>query len=273
MWQGEDLTGRSLLILPEQGFGDQLHFCRAVPRLKAMGVTTLTLACDAPLLPLLRSLPEVDQVVVANREQTYPRHDYWIFLLSLPLRLERLPADLPYLRPPEARSSHWETLLANQPGFRVGLVWKGDCRHPNDFHRSLPGLATLAPLWGVDGVVFVNLQQGPGGEEGRNPPVGQPLLQPGESFQDFGDTAALVSRLDLVITIDSAVAHLAGALGKPCWVMLSAFGCDWRWMREGEETPWYPGVMRLFRQTVPDDWSTVVASMTDTLARLSVGTR
>ncbi|MBF0128221.1 MAG: tetratricopeptide repeat protein, partial [Magnetococcales bacterium] len=263
-WRGEDPGGKRVLVVAEQGFGDLLQFARLLPVMKRLGVGWITLLCHPLLLPLMTTLEGVDAVVAERRDQTCPEHDFWVFALSLPWRLgitlENLPNALPYLRAPREHAS------ALPPGFRVGLAWRGNPAHQNDPHRSLPDLALLAPLWSVEGVVFVSLQKGVGEEEARHPPAGQPLLEMGATLHDFGDAAALLSRLDLVITIDSAMAHLAGALGKPCWVLLSARGTDWRWLRGRSDSPWYPGVMRLYRQTTPDDWGRVVAQVTGELA-------
>ncbi|MBF0295755.1 MAG: tetratricopeptide repeat protein [Magnetococcales bacterium] len=262
MWRGEPLAGKRLVLLPEQGMGDQIQFCRFAPLLKALGAAHITLVCRAPLAPLFVTLAGVDRILTGEQAQPLPDHDFWCFLLSIPLYLgidhHNIPASLPYLGVLEERLTPWREKWHTTPAFRVGLVWKGDAGHADDVWRSLPGLAVLAPLWRVPGVTFVSLQKGAGEEEARHPPAGQPLWHAGEALRDFADTAALVAELDLVITIDSAVAHLAGALKKPCWVMLAAHPCDWRWQREREDSPWYPQVMRLFRQTRPGDWSDVV---------------
>ncbi|MBF0127455.1 MAG: tetratricopeptide repeat protein [Magnetococcales bacterium] len=274
MWRGEVLTGKSLLLIPEQGYGDQIQFCRFYSILKSKGLSRLTLIAQPALAALLRGLTGVDQVIEPDPAGRYPSHDYWAFPLSLPYRLqtteESIPATLPYLRAPEERLSRWRHLPQTRPGWRVGLAWKGSPIHRNDANRSLPGLAVLAPLWSVPGMAFVSLQKGSGEEEGKNPPPDQPLLHLGGEIRDFADTAAMVTRMDLVITIDSALAHLAGALGKPCWVLLPARGVDWRWMFQRSDSPWYPGVMRLFRQTQPDDWSEVVEQVRVALTRLRV---
>ncbi|MBF0127213.1 MAG: pilus assembly protein PilF, partial [Magnetococcales bacterium] len=255
------------LLLPEQGFGDQLQFCRYVPRLKSLGVGRLTMVCAAPLAPLFRLLPGVDRVVTQETTPLDPPHDFWVLPLSLPGLLgstqATLPATLPYLNAPLERLSRWAS--RDWPrGLRVGLLWKGNPAFSHDATRSLAGLETLAPLWEVPGVGFVSLQKGEGEEEANHPPPGQPLLPLGAEIEDFGDTAAIIHHLDLVICCDSAVAHLAGALGKPCWLLVS-HNADWRWMRERADSPWYPGVLRLFRQSRPDDWTEVVERLREAL--------
>ncbi|MBF0126380.1 MAG: glycosyltransferase family protein [Magnetococcales bacterium] len=266
-WRGEELEGRSLLLVGEQGMGDQIQFCRFAPLLKARGVRRLTLVCPPALLPLFASLEGVDRVVDEDRLATVAPQDYWALLHSIPhLAGTGIPSRLPYLAPPAGRLQAWRERLAPARGMRVGVVWKGDPSHGNDAHRSLPDLTVLAPLWRVPGVTMISLQKGRGEEEARHPPPGQPVTHLGEALTDWGESAAAVMALDLLISIDSAVAHLAGALGKRCWVMLPARGCDWRWMLEREDSPWYPEVMRLFRQTRPGVWSDVVERMVAELA-------
>ncbi|MBF0295226.1 MAG: tetratricopeptide repeat protein [Magnetococcales bacterium] len=271
MWQGEEIAAKSLLVVGEQGCGDQIQMARFLDSLKKAGAGRLTLVCAAELMPVLATLADADRLLPREEGMPFPRHDYWVFSGSLPHRLgvtlATLPAPIPYLFPPPGRASAWEARLPEQ-GFRVGLVWKGNPRHKNDAHRSLPGLETLAPLWRVAGVVFVSLQKGNGEEEARHPPVAQPLLQWTEALSDFGETAALASRLDLVITVDSAVAHLAGALGIPCRVLLPAHDTDWRWLHDREDSPWYPGVVRLLRQEQRGEWQPVVEAAARELAGL-----
>ncbi|WP_374669209.1 tetratricopeptide repeat protein, partial [Ramlibacter sp.] len=264
-WRGEPLQGRSLVIWPEQGLGDAIQFLRYARLLKQRGLARLTVVCQPSLAPLLRTLEGVDAVEV--NVSAVPPHDFWVLLMDLPERfdtsLETIPADLPYLRPDPARLGQWSPRLP--AGRRVGLVWRGSPGHRNDAHRSLPGLATLAPLWKVPGVQFVSLQKGAGEDEAAQPPAGQPVIDLGRHFSDFADAAAVVSQLDLVICVDTSVAHLAGALGKPVWLLLPRLGTDWRWLMNREDSPWYPGVMRLFRQRVVDDWAEVVGRIAQAL--------
>jgi ADP-heptose:LPS heptosyltransferase len=143
-------------------------------------------------------------------------------------------------------------------GARIGLILKGSNSHKNDANRSLSNLKTLAALWQIPDIAFISLQKGQGEEQALNPPAAQPILALGSQIEDFADTAAIISQLDLVICVDTSIAHLAGALNKPCWVLLPAIGTDWRWLLERNDSPWYPGVMRLFRQQTDGDWATVV---------------
>jgi hypothetical protein len=265
-WQGQPLTGKSIFVLPEQGLGDQIQFIRYLPLLKEMGTTAITIACPPPLKPLLETLPGTDAVITNG--EAFSDHDYWTFPLSLPglcgTTLDSIPAQLPYLSADPARIQSWRPRLPSS-GLRVGLVWKGSAGHKNDKHRSLPGLEALAPLWSIPGISFVSLQKGQAEDEARHPPANQPLLHLGSDIQDFADSAAIISQLDLLISVDTAAAHLAGALGKPCWVLLSAVGTDWRWMHDRTDSPWYPQVMRLFRQQQADDWQSVIIDVTSAL--------
>jgi hypothetical protein len=195
--------------------------------------------------------------------------DCWTPMLSLPLhcgtRLNSIPATLPYLQAMPERRARWQARLPTQ-GLRVGLVWKGNPRFENDADRSLSGLELLAPLGAVAGVQFISLQKGEGEDQARHPPAGLSLLHLGSEIEDFADTAAIVAGLDLVICVDTAVAHLAGALGRPCWVLLPHYKTDWRWLEGRSDSPWYPGLLRLFRQGPGEDWTAVVEEVRLALA-------
>jgi len=267
-WQGEPLSGKSLIVWPEQGFGDIIQFARYFPMLKTRGLSRLTVVCKTPLVALLEKMDGVDVIIPLAEASTLPLHDYWAFPMSLPLHfattVETIPAVLPYLTAPSERLNRWENQLPTNR-LKVGLVWKGNALHKNDANRSLPSLSTLEPLWSVPGVTFVSLQKGQGEEEAAMSPTSQPILDLGPYIMDFADTAAIVARLDLVICIDTAIAHLAGALNKPCWVLLPASGIDWRWLQKRTDSPWYPNVMRLFRQANARDWATTIAGVTQEL--------
>ncbi|WP_395687190.1 tetratricopeptide repeat protein [Caenimonas koreensis] len=259
-WAGQALDGKSLHIVAEQGFGDMIQIVRYVPLLRRMGVSRLTLECAAPLRPLLQGMEGIDELVKAAPAQ----FDYWCYTMSVP-RLMRtdisnIPATLPYLSAPAHRAEFAKALLGPRPAGvrRVGLVWKGMAANRHDAFRSLAALSSLSSLWSVPGVQFVSLQKGAGEEEAKSPPAGQALLDAGTSLRDFADTAAVIHELDLVITVDTAVAHLAAALGKPVWLLLARRGLDWRWGIGRNDSPWYPGVMRLFRQEQIGNWQGVI---------------
>lgn len=270
-WAGEPLMGKSLLIGYEAGHGDMVQFCRYAAVLKAQGAGHITLMCHPALKRLFGSLVDdgvVDTVYAYNEAIPRSGWDYWTPPMSIPFhhktRLDTLPARLPYLQARTEDVAHWQTLMpprSSDNRLRVGLVWKGNPQFENDADRSLSGLEVLAPLGNIPGVGFVSLQKGEGENQAQHPPVGLAVLDLGSRMADFADAAAIITNLDMVITVDTAMAHLAGALGKPCWVMLPSHKTDWRWLTERSDSPWYPGVMRLFRQLPSAHWSTVVADM------------
>jgi len=239
-WEGGPLAGRRLLVHAGQGMGDTIMFARYLPRLVAMGAR-VTLACAAALVPLLRRIPGIDAV---PRAAGYPPHDTWVDQMCLP-RLLGPPDPGPYLcaDPVERRSG------------RVGLVWAGNPAHANDHRRSLPEAAARALLAALHGLEVVPLQPGP-----RAAALG--LAAP--DLPDWAATARVVAGLDLVVTVDTACAHLAGALGVPVWILLP-HAPDWRWQLNRADSPWY-GSARLFRQTRPGDWAGVVDEVAAALA-------
>jgi len=264
LWLGEDVAGRTLLVHTEQGAGDNLQFVRFVGALAERGAR-VWLECQPSLAALFESAPGAPRII--PRGYSLPEVDWHLPLLSLPQRLgitsDTIPARTPYLQPPANRR-----LVLPRPRdpqdahLKVGLVWRGNPQHPNDRQRSIP-LTSLTPLFGVPGVALYNLQVAPtpqfAGEANS-----QPALIPFDGLlRDFADTASVVAQLDLVISADTSTAHLAGALGRPAWVLLP-FAPDWRWLLEREDTPWYP-TLRLFRQSAPGDWSAVIQRVHDAL--------
>ena len=266
-WKGESLAGKTLVLYPEQGNGDYIQFIRYAPMLKARGVFRLIVVCYPTLKPLLETMSGVDEI--KTRFMPDESHDYWVLPMSLPLylgtTLETIPVNIPYLHALPERISKWRL---SAEGLKVGLVWKGNKEHGNDQNRSLPELPVLAPLWKVAGVTFYSLQKGQGEDEAKSPPADQPLIHLGSDVEDFADTAAIIAQLDLVICVDTSVAHLAGAMGKPCWVMLPCIDTDWRWLRDREDSPWYPS-MRLFRQKESGKWDNVVQHLCLALREVS----
>jgi Tfp pilus assembly protein PilF len=266
-WQGESLVGKKLLVGYEGGFGDVLQFCRYIPLIKRLSTAEITLFCHPQLKSLLATLEGVDAVVGYDEALPSDGWNAWLPLLSAPFvfgtRVDNIPAALPYLKAEPERMQHWAPRLP-KTGFRVGLVWKGSADHDNDADRSLPSLASLSPLADIPGIQFIGLQKGPGEEETQ---IGPHTVMPlGRNIQDFADTAAILAQLDLLISIDSAPAHLAGAMGVPCWVLLPDYQTDWRWLKTGETSPWYPGILRLFRQKRMGDWESVIAEVAAALA-------
>ncbi|MBY6266054.1 hypothetical protein EI613_29695 [Azospirillum sp. 412522] len=259
-WHGGDPAGRSFLLVAEQGQGDTLHFVRYAPMLAALGAH-VHLMVQPSLVRLLSGLPGI--ATVRSPAEPPPVCDACIPLLSLPLvfgtTLATVPGAVPYLRASEQDRSRWKRRLDGERRLKIGLAWAGSAHdgqflaHMVDRRRSLP-LAALAPLAGVPGVSFYSLQKGPPATEA--PPPGLDLVDWMDEVGDFADTAALVAELDLVISVDTSVCHLAGALGRPVW-MLSRYDSCWRWLRDRSDSPWYP-TMRLFRQDRPGDWLPVI---------------
>jgi Tfp pilus assembly protein PilF len=268
-WQGEPVQGKTLLMVQEAGHGDMIQWVRYAAVLKHQGAASIGVLCHPALTSLMTTLDGVDQVLSFDDELPAAAWDCWTPVFSLPYhcqtRLNTVPASIAYLHAPAHLLAKWQSLQVSGD-LHVGLVWQGNPLFDNDADRSLPVLELLAPLWQVPGVTFISLQKGQGEDQARHPPPGQALLNLGAQIDDFADTAAIITQLDLVIAVDTAVAHLAGALGKPCWVLLPAYQTDWRWLEGRSDSPWYPGVLRLFRQSQPGDWSDVVAQLQSALA-------
>ncbi|EDY22437.1 TPR repeat-containing protein [Chthoniobacter flavus Ellin428] len=271
MWRGEPLHGQRVLIYAEQGLGDTLQFVRYAPLIAERGGHVI-LECQPELKSLFTSLEGVAEIIVIG--DPLPDFELHCRMMSLPLafgtRVETIPATIPYLRADPAGVRRWKERLEGN-ALKVGLVWAGGMRPRQlnadriDRRRSVL-LGQLAPFAEVPGVVFVSLQKGPPAEQAKTPPVGMTLLDWSEELRDFAETAALVECLDLVITVDTAVAHLAGALGKPVW-LLNRFDTCWRWLLGREDSPWYP-TMRIFRQPKFGDWSSAIDQASAALAKL-----
>jgi Tfp pilus assembly protein PilF len=261
-WDGMPLDGRTLLLHAEQGLGDSIQMFRFVPFLADEG--RLVLEVPETLRELAIGLDPRVRVVASG--DVLPAVEVECPLPSLPhalgLTLASVPDDVPYLKPDPQRVAAWQARVGALPGRRVGLVWAGNPRHVADARRSIPP-ALLAPLGDVPGVSLVSLQwQAP-------PPPDLPLHDWTAELHSLADTAALIACLDAVIAVDTVTAHLAGALGRPVW-LLNRFDSDWRWLREGDRCPWYP-TLRQFRQPTPGDWPTVIAAVAARLAGCAGG--
>jgi tetratricopeptide (TPR) repeat protein len=257
LWDGlEMLYDRTILLHAEQGFGDTIQFCRYAPHVAARGARVI-LEVGEPLRRLMGSLGGVAQVVAKG--ETLPQFDVYCPLMSLPhafnTQFDTVPAATPYLHPPADAAATWEAQLGATQRPRIGIVWAGNPSHANDRKRSIE-LAALKPLLAID-ATFVSLQKElrPADKEMLQAYAG--VLPLGSALKDFADTAALVSCLDLVISVDTSLAHLAGALAKPVYILLP-HAPDWRWMIDHDTSPWYP-TARLFRQNTSDDWNEVIA--------------
>lgn len=268
-WDGGGLSGRRILLHVEQGMGDAIQFIRYAEAAKRQGGYVL-LECPQSLVRLFEGMPWIDEIV--DRGSELPPFDCHAPVMSLPHITETSTATHPvgasYLKVDEALLRHWRERVAAAAGagdLRVGLAWAGNPQQKNNSWRSLPP-AELAALDGIEGVSFFSLQKG-AAVDGLLPKM-SPLAQ---GFEDFADMAAVMSQLDLVITVDTSVAHVAGALARPCWTLL-CHAADWRWFESRDDSPWYP-TMRLFRQPKPRDWAHVMAQVRRELEALAPGRR
>lgn len=269
-WDGKALGERTLLLHAEQGFGDTLQFVRFAGEIsKEHG--KIVLEAPQTLLDIVRTAPGIDVVVATGSE--LPKFDVHIPLMSLPhvLRIQSntIPAPIPYLAADFQRAESWRHRLDRGTDLKVGIVWAGNRRHTHDHHRSIP-IDALLPALNMRGVHLFSLQKEirPGDREALDLFTDR-MTDLSFSLRDFAETAAIMSALDLVISVDTAVAHLAGALGRPVWTMLP-FALDWRWMLDRKDSPWYP-TMRLFRQPRPGDWTSVIARVQIELTSLLIG--
>jgi tetratricopeptide (TPR) repeat protein len=271
-WRGEKIGGRTLLLHADQGFGDTIQFCRYVPLVAAKA--DVVLEVPRALVRLFSGLENVARIIPHG--EALPPFDLHCPLFSLPrvfgTTLDTIPGATPYLGTNPDRVALWRERLRELGGLRVGLVWSGNPRRGKpafdaaDRRRSI-GLASLAALSGIEAVRFVSLQKGEAAGQAKTPPPGMAIHDWTDELDDFADTAALIAALDLVIGVDTAVIHLAGALGKPVW-MLNRFDTDWRWLLDRGDSPWYPS-MRIFRQPAPGDWDGVLGEARRALTALA----
>ena len=269
-WNGDPIGDRTILLHAEQGHGDTLQFCRYVPQIASTARTVLEV--QPPLARLLSRMP--GPIVTVAGGDPLPAFDLHCPLMSLPratgTTITTIPGTTPYLAADPADIVRWRARLAGLSGLRVGLCWAGggDADPLTDARRSI-ALEMLSPLAEISGVSFVSLQKGRPAAQATNPPGGMTLHDFTDELNDFADTAALIDCLDLVISVDTAVAHLAGALDKPVW-LLNRFDSCFRWLLSRDDSPWYPR-LRQFRQPTPGDWSRVVGRARDALQRLAAG--
>ena len=263
LWKGEDLKNKTILICDEQGFGDTLMLCRYLPLLKSRGARII-FSVHLVLEPLFKSWPVVDQIIVHGEK--IPGYDYYASVFDLPhllgTEVHTIPADIPYL---PLFAADDETQLPKKRIPQIGVVWGGSPIHLNDMRRSIP-LKLFAELFAVEGLEFFSLNRDkkPGDDELL--PY-YPVTDLAPRLKSFADGARLIGQLDLVITVDTATAHLAGGMGKPVWTLLP-FAPDWRWMTDREDTPWYP-TMKLFRQQKISDWEGVIARVKKALSQFA----
>ena len=268
-WDGSSLEGRTILLHCEQGLGDTIQFCRYAPLLKEQGARVVMI-CQPPLRSLMSQLPGVD-VLISSGDRV-PKFDTHAPLLNIPGKYgthsnAQVSANIPYLIAPEKQVQKWRAIFGRRPGRkRVGLVWAGNPGHPNDAARSI-SLAQFGAFRAFAGQIdFYSLQKESAGSQIAISPFAISNLAP--DLKDFVDTAAVLMNLDLLITVDTAAAHLAGALARPVWNLLPV-GPDWRWQFDREDSPWYP-TMRLFRQETAGDWTSVIARVVDELKKFVV---
>ena len=264
-WDGSSLSGKTILLYAEQGFGDTIQFIRYVHLLVEYD-TEIIVECQPELLQLFKNIGAIKKTIVVG--ESSPKFDVNASLLSLPrilgTDLNSIPVKSPYLY--TKSGSHTDLEMCSE--YKVGIVWAGNLKHPNDNNRSVE-LQQFSVLFDVEACQFFSLQVGKRRDDIIRYHYSNTIIDLGGDFSNFSDTAAAILELDLVISVDTAVAHLAGALGKPIWVLLP-FMPDWRWLLEREDTPWYP-TMRLFRQTDTRDWAGVLQKVRFALEKMNVG--
>lgn len=261
-WKGENLQGKTLLVRQEQGFGDQIHLSRYLPLLKQQGAT-LILECHPNLQRLFHQLSGIDQLIIKGETDHFPPFDYHVLLFSIPCilgtTLENIPQNIPYLFPSLTPKSSLQ--IPPTSSFKIGMVWRGNPQHQRNLKRSV-SLIKLIENIHLIGIQLFNLQKEITTDE-KQILSQYSIIDFSEFLEDFADTADLIAQLDLIITIDTSVAHLAGAMGKTVWLLLP-FIPDWRWLLDREDTPWYP-TFRLFRQPKLGDWESVFQQISSEL--------
>ncbi len=261
-----DIGGKTVLVYAEQGLGDEIQFMRYIPLLAEVGAN-IVIECHKELSGLLHSVEGVKHLIIQGEQ--LPEFDLQCPLLNLPLifntTLENIPNKVPYLSVNPHLIQQWKyKIQIDSSNFKVGLVWQGNPKHKNDRNRSIP-FNLFSAFAQLPNITFYSLQKGKGSEQSKNTPIGMKFLDLTEEINDLSDTGALIENLDLIISVDTSIVHLAGALGKPVWTLLP-FAPDWRWMLNRQDSPWYP-TMRLFRQPSPGDWDSVMKMVIEELQK------
>jgi len=265
-WNGSDISGKTIFLYAEQGFGDTIQFVRFAPLVAEKGARVI-IECQRELMSVMQSV-KGGNLVISN-EDALPEFDLLCPLLSLPLIFhtapDSIPKDIPYIMTEPTLVQKWRERMKDDSGCcRVGLVWSGNPKYRADRLRSVT-LEILLPLWEIEGMRFYSLQKGDAANQVRSLPGWATIADYSDELSNFSDTAAMIANLDLVISVDTAVAHLSGALGKNVWTLLP-YAPDWRWMLHREDSPWYP-TMTLFRQPAPGDWKSVVEKLSEELPK------
>jgi len=266
IWLGDnDLNNKTILIHAEQGLGDTLMACRYIPMLASQGARVIA-EVQPPLMSLLKNLEGISRLVAKG--EPIPPFDVHCPIMSLPLAfkttMETIPAEVPYLAVSKNIIEKWRSKL-NGAEIKVGIVWAGNPNHPQDLDRSIP-LKNILPILRVKGARYFSLQKDLRHGDKETLDVNSQIVRLDQEINDFEDTAAIVMSLDLVISIDTSVVHLAGALGRPIWLLLPS-NPDWRWLLDRSDSPWYP-TARLFRQIDTGEWSTVIDDVRVELEKL-----
>jgi len=257
LWKGESFAGKTLFIHDEQGLGDTIQFVRYLPMVKALG-GDIIFETQEPLIVLLKNFPGIDRLIPHSADGVLPTDmDFYMPLLSLPAiyntALDTIPDTVPYLHADADKTGYWRERLVGD-GFKVGIVWAGGPKNPNDRNRSCR-LRQFESIANISGIRLIGIQKGKAAEQVKDLLPGMEVINYGPELDDFTDTMALIENLDLIIAVDTAVAHLAGAMGKPIWLILT-FAHHWPWLLNRTDSPWYPN-MRIYRQKKKGDWASV----------------
>ena len=268
LWDGSDLAGKSIMLWSEQGLGDTIQFIRYVPMVRARGAGKIVVVTNRPIANLVRTVQGIDEVYVKG--EPLPKTQSQCPIVSLPLKFqtkpETIPARVPYISVDPQMVAWWRQRLSVSSDVKnVGIAWAGSAVNKNDRNRSAR-LSDFSPLAGVANVRFINLQMGQPAKQLASPPAGLKIDDATADVRDFND-AALIAQLDLVITVDTSICHVAGALARPVWTLVPLVP-DWRWLLDRDDTPWYP-TMRLFRQTRRGDWSDAMARVREQLVEFA----